>query len=245
MKCRLSILISCAMHALTIDSFVAVALAIILTGCTRNFEPGIPDVGKVEITFSTIATSVSTRAVDNEPLEEGTSFRVMVYEVNADPATAIPVATGVYTVIDAAGTASPQTVDDRIFLYTKQYDFYFIAPTAEPSAGKVTAESCDEVLTTGKQTVTIAPDVSGQCAVSVAFTRHSAMLDIVVYYKDSDPMMTSLAIPADKTLSVWGLFSSADVPLDGTPFTPRGIWEGENLREINSHRFPLPKETTQ
>lgn len=204
--------------------FTAVALFAGFTGCVPDSDTETMNDGKIEIAFAIATDKETVTRTGESAAEQGTAFRVVVYNANENPATATPVATGVYTVIDDSGNALPQTVDDRIFLYAENYDFYFIVPTGGLSAGIVTAENGDRIFTTGKQTVKLEKPVAGnsQYTIPVVFKRRNAMLDIVVYYKNNDQMMTSLTVPEDKTLSVSGLFSSAKVPLDGTAVTSAG-----------------------
>lgn len=208
---------------LTATAFTTLMLTVVCTGCVRNTESEMPYGGKVEVTFSSAVASAATRIGEgNSPLEQGTAFRVVVYKENDNPERVPPVATGVYTIIDNAGTASALTLDDRILLYTGTYDFYFIAPAAEPSAGIVAVKNGDEVLTTDKQTCTVKPDSDGKFAIVAAFKRCSAMLDVVVYCKDDDPITTSVTVPSGKTASITGLLSSGNVLIGNTSFTSTG-----------------------
>lgn len=226
-------------HRLNILRLCILLLAgVMLSGCAKDTDSGTSNDGMTEITF-TVATATDkpgTTRIGEAAVPKGTAFCVVIYKAGEAPATATPVATGIYSTIDDTGTASAQTAADRILLYSGSYDFYFVAPTAAPIAGTVTVQNGDEVLTTGKQTINVQPDADGKCPISILFARRSSMLDIVVYYKTDDGPTTSVTISADKTLLVSGLFASADVLLDGsavtsTGTTGTGTLTGDKLKE--------------
>lgn len=212
---------------------LALSATLSFAGCIRESDMINKNNGKVEISFNTVETSGTTRAGETTPeesipLEQGSSFRVLVYKKDVSPVTADtnptttdvsptatdvpPVATGVYTIIDDKGTASAQTLADHIFLHPGEYDFYFIAPTTEPVNGVVTTQSADQLLT-GKQTVDVQATETGACPVSISFNRHNAMLDVEIYIADDDPTAASVTVPTDQSVTVSGIYTSAQISL--------------------------------